>query len=932
MSVSWDSSTLNLAADMLGLAAYQVQRDESGRLSIAWESGCERLLGHTARELGEEPALQALFGKDHKDWLCRIGGALDSGTGHDWEHEVYGAQGNIRIRHRIGGIAGEKALGLITTAASQELPESVQLQLDILEHLPVGVYFIDSEYRVQWTNHLGTRQSHINWKKHYGEICYQLPFGREEKCDNCPVVRSLEHGEMKTNELAMPHGDTWLMSAMPTYDRSGKCIGAVEVVTDISEIASERNSVLARLQMREAQLRRQNKALMSLHRNVFAKTMQTEDSIHAVTETGAKLLDAAIVRIWLHVKDGFVCLDEYNGEADVHHSKSCISEFMHSVFEESLILRRQVYIEDMETVDVPPNISREYDQVNTRSLLYCPIRMSGEVAGAIVFADTKPRRWTLEEQTFGSTLADFTALVISHVQLLESQRSMRTLLSNLPGMAFRLHYEEGRLAFDFISEGCLEVTGYTQAEFKELLEKDPFFHVYPDDIGLVDSMHQAVGRTGKPEEFMYRIFRKDGSIRWVWERNCMVKVSGEKNNVFFEGFLHDTTERFKLQEAELDSKSKSEFMSTMSHEIRTPLNAILGMSHQALKTGLNGKQRGYLDKINSAAHYLLGIINDILVFSKIDAGMVDLEQTSFAIKELVATQEALFREKARKRGLELDFTIDDDVPELLCGDFLRISQVLGNLVGNSLKFTESGGIYVRCAVAGREGDSVDLRFTIRDTGIGMAASQLEKVFESFYQADASITRKYGGTGLGLSISKKLATLMDGDVLVKSEEGRGTTMTFLCRVGLCEQPVPDPVTPKQEPPHFLGQKILLVEDNVVNQEIAVELLSELNLQVVVADDGKKALSLLKRETDGASRSSGFSLIFMDLQMPVLDGYQTTRRIRSDPAYNDVPIIAMTAHAMDSERERCLNAGMNEHITKPVDIQALYNLLRRYLKEE
>lgn len=923
--MDWDASTQRFALGLLEVCGYKAVRLTPEKFSFSWVGSISQLTDFTSEELRDEDILKRFFGSTYNDWRYHLNRVLDSNICYKWEHQICGFGKESTVRHKLGRLDDSTVVGTLQHVPPITFEQDVALQLEVLEHLPVGVYFIDSEYRVQWTNQLGTCQSHVNWKNHYGEICYQLPFNKGTHCDNCPVVRSLVDGERMTNELAMPNGQTWLLSAMPTYNRKGERIGAVEVVTDVSDIVAARNVSLESLKLHELQLRKQNQALMGLHSHPDIREGELDASIKVIAETAAKYLAVGIVRVWMRDKGEYICLDEYNAIRHEHHPQTDIHEHLNKVYETSFALKRQISIEDIHAANIPKEMVQIYSQFNIRSILYCPIRLRGVVIGAIVMADSKPREWKLEDASFGSSLADFAALILGLSELQESQRTMRTLLSNLPGMAFRLRSSCNALAYEFASEGCLDLTGYSADSL--INNKDISFLsiIYPDDLGHFTSIHKMAENVDQPRENIFRIIRKDGMVRWVWERSRIVFRNDEYT--IFEGFFHDVTERFQLQEAELANKTKVEFLATMSHEIRTPMNAILGMTHQALKTELSEKQRGYLHNINFAASHLMGIINDVLIYSKTEAGKMLLDNTTFRVEELGSALKDVLLPKAVAKGLELSLTFSDTVPEFVVGDALRISQVLSNLLNNAVKFTEKGSIQLFCeGMDGGDGTCI-LKFSVSDTGIGITAAQQRIIFDAFCQADPSITRKYGGAGLGLSIAKKLAELMGGDITVSSMEGKGTTIVFTCRVDVAQGVEMQTGDDTIAPPVFSAQKVLLVEDNLVNQEIARELLSDVNLDVTVVNNGQEALDILF-DSPG---DPPFSLVFMDLQMPVMDGYQAAHRIRNEKRYENMPIVAMTAHALESERARCMEVGMNDHLTKPVDIQALYSVLRTYLHE-
>jgi two-component system, sensor histidine kinase and response regulator len=683
-----------------------------------------------------------------------------------------------------------------------------------------------------------------------------------------------------------------------------------------------------------------------------------------------------------------------------------------------------------------------------------PILEDGRITGAVV------------------TVFDITERKRAEERLRESEQLFRSIFENAQiGISF---YNIGT---EVISPNFAlqEMLGYTEEELSHLAKWDEISH--PDErASCAEGYAELVQGKREKNHWEQRLVRKDGRIATTSVRFSLLRDATGRPQ-YVAALQEDITERKRLEAelvaakeiAEAATKAKSDFLANMSHEIRTPMNAILGMTHLALKTDLTPKQHDYLTKTKIAAQTLLGVINDILDFSKIEAGKLDMEKVDFGLEEVLRNVSSMVCQKAHDKNLEFLLAAPQDLPAHLVGDPLRLGQVLINLVTNAVKFTEHGEIVVTVTLVEKALDRVNLKFSVRDSGIGMTPEQTARLFQAFSQADSSTTRNYGGTGLGLSICKRLVEMMEGNIWVESNPGTGSAFHFTTWFGIgrgetkrrlliydiaglrvlvvddnqqareiltdslkglalgaqsassgedairelaaadsqdpfqlvmmdwhmpgmdgletsriikrggrlkhipkivmvtaferedvreqaeeigIEGYLLKPVTPStlydtlvelfgvadrelqpsrsakaaSSSDRARGIRILLVEDNEVNQQVATELLESEGATVRIANHGGEALRIL---TEG-EQPPPFDIVFMDLQMPGMDGFTATKLLRARPGLRALPIIAMTAHALVEERQRCLEAGMNDHVSKPIDPDALFATLMRWVK--
>jgi len=542
-------------------------------------------------------------------------------------------------------------------------------------------------------------------------------------------------------------------------------------------------------------------------------------------------------------------------------------------------------------------------------------------------------------------------LAQQEADLTSANSRMAAILDNIPDLAW-VKDREGR----YVAANQVFARTFGLSDADGIIGKTDY-DVSPKEMaeGYRKDDQEVMG-SGERKRVEELCWRSDGSPFWVETIKTALR-DPDGRIIGTVGIARDLTDRRQAERerearlvAEAANRAKSEFLAKMSHEIRTPMNAIIGMSYLALNSGLNPRQSNYVGKVHRSARMLLGIINDILDFSRIEAGKLQMDAVAFDLDEVMNDLADLAELQAQDKGLKLAFVLPPRLPTRLVGDPLRLTQVLVNLTSNATKFTERGEITVSVEVLEQGAAGVQLRFGVRDTGPGISPEQQQRLFQPFSQADPSTTRRYGGSGLGLVICDHLVRLMGGRIGVDSTAGRGSHFYFTARFALdarnaalpaanlpgarvpvagdSDAPGTDaPITGRRATRHdqaarLAGARILLVEDNAINRELAVELLAGAGVDVTVANDGRQALELLGRKS--------FDGVLMDCQMPVLDGYETTRLLRQQPRLRDMPVIAVTANAMVGDRQKALAAGMNDHVAKPIDVDEMFATLARWIR--
>lgn len=479
-----------------------------------------------------------------------------------------------------------------------------------------------------------------------------------------------------------------------------------------------------------------------------------------------------------------------------------------------------------------------------------------------------------------------------------------------------------------VNQALLNVVGYGKQEFLAL----SFWDITPAEYANQEAEQikelNTQGRFG-PNEKEY--IRKDGT-RFPISISGFLHIDADGRKVVW-GIIEDISERKKHEQAILKAKeaaealahSKANFLANMSHEIRTPMNAIFGFIQLLERETQNPSQLDKIKKINAASKHLLNVINDILDLSKIEANRLELEEINFCIQELFADVNSIVADRANTKQLHLMETIAPALSGLvLQGDRIRISQILINLLSNAIKFTHQGRINTSAHIETEDENSLRIRFEVADTGIGISNQQQERIFEAFEQAETSTTRHYGGSGLGLTISRRLVNMMGGQMGVDSSPGQGSRFWFTIRLKRAKTLSNGTAEHHPDVSFRPGARILLVEDNEFNQELSCEVLRSAGLVVDIADHGGIALEMFQH--------TRYDLILMDIHMPVMDGFEATRRIRALEIGRSIPILAMTANVLSEDREQCLEVGMNEFLTKPIEIESFFQALSRWIPEQ
>ena len=670
------------------------------------------------------------------------------------------------------------------------------------------------------------------------------------------------------------------------------------------------------------------------------------DKLKKIIKDVARITKTERTSIWLfdHSSKSLVSSTIYKLSLNEYQESKLISvkdypEYYNRILEINHLKAINVYDVNNEsfTSEILNDFLKPHD---IKSILLIPLTKDDELCGVICLSNVGVKRsWTQDEQVFVTSISSIVSLAFEHeerrvieARLVEKTRILLEAQSvaQIGNYVFNLATGEWKSSSVFDQIFGIDTTYMKDVRnWIKLIAPEHSLHVLNVFKEVVKE--KTLNTKNRFDESFKIIRQNDGEERWV-------KVLGEfqydeeGNPTHMLGTMQDVTERKKNKQELIKAKDlaeellniKGDFLSNMSHEIRTPLNAILGFTRLLKETDLNEEQNEMLEAINFSGKNLLVIVNDILDFSKIEANKMTFEGVLFSMNEAVKSALHLLILKAEEKNIDLVFSVDSSISDQLKGDPTRLNQILINLIGNAIKFTEKGSVVLDVKLISDKPTFSEIEFVVTDTGIGIAREKLDSIFESFNQASNDTNRKFGGSGLGLTITKKLIELQGGNIKVESELNKGSKFSFTLFFEKVHNKVP------QEPPtenlfsinsdFLVGKKIIMAEDILINQLLVSKIFQKWNCQLDIVNDGKEVVHQLSNEE--------YDLVLMDLQMPIMDGYEATKLIREEKE-SQIPIIALSAHASRAEKEKCLNYGMNALVSKPIDEEVLLFEMYKWL---
>ena len=852
--------------------------------------------------------------------------------------------------------------------SEERLRSTYQFMHDIIEFLPDATFVIDKDQRVIAWNRALEQMTGIGKDKMVGQgdYAYAVPFYGERRPVLIDLVREpggagkeqydfIRHeGNTLVTEIFLPtlHGGAGAYvraTASPLLDENGGIVGAIESVRDITN----RKKAEVERHTRLHRAKRQQAAFARLIADDSLSSRDYRGALRRITEEAAAALEVERASIWLlnESRTRLRCVDLFERTRHAHSSDIELEAADYPRYFEALAEGRALNADDACQDPRTREFAEGYlEPLGITSMLDAAIRVSGQVIGVVCHEHVGPRRcWTADEITFAGHIADQVAqaLLARDRWLVEdalhrSEQNYHEIFDAANDAIFIHDIDTGGI-LDVNRKTC-EMYGYSREELRGLQVGDISLDEPPYTTEDALQWIKKAAR-GEPQLFQWQCQDHRGRVFWV-EVNLKRGTIGDMPRLL--AIVRDISDRKRAEDdlreakeaAEASNRAKSEFLANMSHEIRTPMNGIIGMAGLLRDANISPEHKSYVKMIERSGEILMNIINDILDLSKIEAGQLELESLTFDLQQTIADAIAPLVLQAESKDLTLTVTHADDVPRQVRGDPARICQILTNLANNAIKFTSYGRVDILVECPRRDETRALFRISVSDSGIGIDAEQLTGIFDKFTQADTSTTRKYGGTGLGLAICRQLAEMMGGEIGVESTPDKGSTFWFTLDLPLVQATDAETVAAgarhqsrivaaagqaaRATTGHSLrwGARILLAEDNPFNQKVAMIMLEKMGCHVDIACTGEDAVRMLKDRE--------YNLVLMDCQMPVLDGYEATAAIRSlDGAKSRVPIVALTAYAMSADRERCLEAGMNDYLCKPITQDALVTTLSRWL---